>query len=150
MPPGRVRAAWKKLDTDRDGFLTLDECLSGFASELGVEALDPRVVQCIETMFEAHGAEKKDGFLGMASTHVLSITSFSRFYAEVLFTHFDVNGNGTLQLAEVQEALCFLVKPNAQGERVMPSIAFPPEFTKPSGEVELPMSWFWATFTAMD
>ena len=45
-------------------------------------------------------------------------------------------------------ALTFLVKPNEDGVQVMPTVAFPPEFTTESGEVHLPFAWFWATFTS--
>ena len=51
---------------------------------------------------------------------------FSRFYAEVLFKHFDVDNSGTLQLAEVEEALKHLVKPNADGTKTMPPVACAP------------------------
>ena len=55
-----------------------------------------------------------------------------------------------LELAEVQKALKHMVKPGADGEQATPVVAFPPEFTTESGEVHLPMRWFWATFSAMD
>lgn len=148
LPPGRVRAMWKKLDTDKDGHLSLDECLEGFAREFGGE-LAPRVAACIKANFEAH-AEDTPALFGMTTKRLLSSKVFSRFFAEILFVHFDKNENGTLQLAEVQEALAFLVKPNADGVSVPPVVAFPPEFTQPSGEVTLPFRWFFATFSAME
>ena len=55
-----------------------------------------------------------------------------------------------LELAEVQKALKHMVKPGADGEQATPVVAFPPEFTTESGEVHLPISWFWATFSSMD
>ena len=68
----------------------------------------------------------------------------------MLFRYFDADNNGTLELAEVSRALEHLVKPDADGKRPRPVMAFPPEFTTESGEVHLPISWFWATFSAME
>ena len=66
------------------------------------------------------------------------------------FKLFDKDNSGTLELAEVQEALKHLVKPDADGNKAMPVVAYPPEFTDDKGEVRLPMSWFWLTFSAME
>ena len=37
-------------------------------------------------------------------SRLLPATVFSRFYAQVLFSHFDCNNNGTLQLDEATKA----------------------------------------------
>lgn len=149
LPPGRVRALWKRLDVDKDGYLSIDEILTGFQKEFG-EVLLPRVVESMTALFDAHSIEVP-GFLGFNKRRYLETRVFSRFYAEVLFQHFDRNANGTLQLAEVQEALRFLVKPDGTtGEAVLPVIAYPPEFMQPGGEVLLPFKWFWTTFKAME
>ena len=44
---------------------------------------------------------------------VLSIKLFSRFYAEVLYRHFDADNNGGLSADEAKAALKFLTKPGA-------------------------------------
>ena len=68
----------------------------------------------------------------------------------MLFRHFDEDNSGTLELAEVQKALAFMVKPNEEGVQVAPVVAYPAEFTQESGEVNLPISWFWGYFSAME
>ena len=45
MPPGRVRALFKKLDKDGSGGLSLEELKTGFAKEFKAEALAPHVRQ---------------------------------------------------------------------------------------------------------
>merc|ERR1711924_429493 len=100
----------------------------------------------IESNFEAH-AEAADGADGIRA---LKIGKFSRFYADVLFAHFDKDSSGSLQLAEVQEALKYLVKPEADGTKVTPVISFPAQYTSESGEVSLPPSYFWTIFASFD
>jgi len=139
MPPGRVRHMFKKLDKDKSGGLSLDELKQGFAAEFKVEELAPHVLTIMDEMFAKQAAEGS-----------LKPNIFSRFYCEVLYRHSDADNNGTLELAEVQEALKHMVKPNAEGVQVAPVVAFPPEFTSESGEVHLPLAWFWATFSAME
>ena len=50
----------------------------------------------------------------------LKASHFGRFYAEVLFRHFDADNSGTLGLAGVQKAMAFLTKPGqpSAGRRV--------------------------------
>ena len=136
-PPGRVRHAFKQMDLNRSGGLTLEELKAGMAKELGVEELAPHVFQAMEYQFLAHADDREDG------VKVLTAKVFSRYYCEVLFRHFDKNNNGVLELAEVHEALKFLVKPDADGNQVMPVIVFPSEYCRLDGEVKLPISWFW-------
>jgi hypothetical protein len=136
MPPGRVRFAFKKLDADNSGGVDLDELKTGLAKEFGVDELAPHVIAAMEEKYNLH-AEEKDG------KKVLTAKVFGRYFCEVMFRHFDKDNSGTLELAEVQEALKFLVKPDADGNKVAPIIAFPPELTTESGEVHLPISWFW-------
>ena len=69
---------------------------------------------------------------------------------KALFNLFDADKNGTLELAEFQNALKHMVKPNAEGEVVMPIIAYPPDLKDDKGEVHLPLPWFWGNFSAMD
>ena len=69
---------------------------------------------------------------------------------EIMFKHFDKDNSGTLQLAEVAEALQFIVKPDAAGNKVMPVLAYPPELTDEKGETHLPISWFWPLFSSME
>ena len=136
-PPGRVRHAFKQMDLNRSGGLTLEELKAGMAKELGVEELAPHVFQAMEYQFLAHADDREDG------VKVLTAKVFSRYYCEVLFRHFDKNNNGVLELAEVHEALKFLVKPDADGNQLVPVVAFPPEFCDEDGEVKLPITWFW-------
>uniref|UniRef100_A0A7S2BAI3 EF-hand domain-containing protein n=1 Tax=Haptolina brevifila TaxID=156173 RepID=A0A7S2BAI3_9EUKA len=143
VPPGRVRHMFKMLDKDGSGGLTMEEMTKGFAKEFKVEKLADHVLTAMAEMFKEHGTISGEG-------KVITTSKFSRFYAEVLFKHFDKDNSGTLELAEVQEALKFLVKPNEAGERIPPIVAFPPQHYDDKGQVHLPMKWFWTTFTAMD
>ena len=143
QPPGRVRAMFKRMDKDSSGGLTMDELLKGFEKELKSK-LAPHVVQKMREAFDKVATDDAAGGKSLKVNH------FSRYYCEVLFRHFDKNNDNVLQLAEVSEALKFMVKPNASGVQVAPIVAYPPEFTDASGEVALPIQWFWATFSAMD
>jgi len=127
-PPGRVRFMFHKLDTDKSGGLSIEELKTGFAADFKLDTLAPHVIEAIDTMFSAHAVAGEDG------VKELKAGKFSRFYAEVLFHHFDADNSGTLELAEVQNALKHMVRKNADGEQVMPIIAYPPEFTTESGE----------------
>jgi len=137
-PPGRVRALFKKLDKDKSGGLSREELTSGFAAEFGVAKLADHVVKAMDENLKKYGS-------AVGGKQVITANVFSRFYAEVLFRHFDVDNSGTLELCEVQSALGYLVKGGAP-----PVIAYPPEHTDEKGEVHLPINWFWATFRAMD
>jgi len=144
MPPGRVRHLFKTLDKDNSGGLSMQEVVAGFAKEFGVSQLAPHVTAAMKAMIDEHGT------ITNGDEKVVTTSKFSRFYAEVLFKHFDKDNNGTLELGEVERALKHIVKPNAAGERVAPTIAFPPQYYDDAGEIHLPMQWFWATFTAME
>ena len=108
------------------------------------EQLAEHVVQKINECWEKVATEDEGG--GKS----LKPKVFSRFYAEVLFRHFDANNDGKLQLDEVTAALKFMTKPNADGEQVAPVVAFPKEFTEEDGQVNLPIQWFWGYFSAME
>eukprot|EP00316_Scyphosphaera_apsteinii_P022610 CAMPEP_0119308312 /NCGR_PEP_ID=MMETSP1333-20130426/9977_1 /TAXON_ID=418940 /ORGANISM="Scyphosphaera apsteinii, Strain RCC1455" /LENGTH=166 /DNA_ID=CAMNT_0007312055 /DNA_START=26 /DNA_END=526 /DNA_ORIENTATION=+ len=144
QPPGRVRHAFKKMDKDQSGGVSYQELLDGLCKDFKVNEFATHVKEKMEKAFNEHAAEDDSG------TKVLSAKVFSRFYCEVLFAHYDVDNSGTLQLAEVQKALAHLVKPNANGVQVPPTVAYPPEFTGSDGEVHLPIQWFWPFFSAME
>ena len=57
-----------------------------------------------------------------------------------------------LQRHEAEAALAYLVRPAADGTcRALPAIAYPPEYADAAtGDVRLPVSWFWALFSAME
>ena len=136
---------FKRLDKDSSGGLSWDEILNGFTKEFGAE-LAPHVVEKMKACFDEHATSE-----GWFSSKSLSIKVFSRFYAEVLFRHFDRNNDGKLQLAEMEEALAFLVKADDKdGTKPPIVVAYPPQFTDETGEVHLPIQWFWAFFSAMD
>jgi len=105
VPPGRVRHLFKKLDIDQNGVLSLEELEVGFKTEFG--QLNAHANAAVTSLFEAHATDEGSG-------RGLKINVFNRFYAEILFKHFDADNNGTLQLGEAQEALKFLVKPGAE------------------------------------
>ena len=136
-PPGRVRYAFKQMDVNSSGGLTLEELKAGLAREFGVDELAPHVLEAMEYQFLVHADDREDG------VKVLTAKVFSRYFCEVLFRHFDKNNNGVLELAEVHEALKFLVKPDEDGNQLVPVVAFPPEFCDEDGEVKLPITWFW-------
>lgn len=84
MPPGRVRALFKRLDKNGDRVLTLAELEDGFEKEFE-EHLPAHAKEAIPVLFEKAAeplSEKPD-------EKVLKIYVFSRFYAEVLFMYFD-------------------------------------------------------------
>ena len=144
VPPARVRHMFKLLDKDSSGGLSWNEILNGFTKEFATD-LSPSVVEKMKACFDTHATSD---WLGRKS---LSIKVFSRYYAEVLFLHFDRNDDGKLQLAEVEEALAFLVKADGKdGAKPPVVVAYPPEFTDEKGEVHLPIQWFWSFFSAMD
>ena len=137
LPPARVRALWKKLDPDGAGGVTLEALEAGFAKDFKVDKMGPTVLEAMKGNFEKHSVDGK-----------LPRKVFSRFYCEVLFYHVDADKNGTLELAEFQNALKHMVKPNEKGEQVMPIIAYPPDLKDDKGEVHLPLPWFWGNFSA--
>jgi len=136
-PPGRVRTMFKKLAPP----LNLSTLIQGFQVEFGVDSFAKEGSIARTRLAEAFDKVQKDG--------VLTSNHFSRFYCEALFHWADDDNNGTLELAEFQNTLGYLVKPNADGTTSTPVIAFPPEFTAPDGTVHLPMSWFWPIFSSM-
>mmetsp|Transcript_11757 Transcript_11757/g.28115 ORF Transcript_11757/g.28115 Transcript_11757/m.28115 type:complete len:140 (-) Transcript_11757:375-794(-) len=139
MPPARVRHLFRTLDADGNGTLSLEELLSGFEKEFG--NLRPHAKDAVFALFEAHASDEGNG-------KGLKIGKFNRFYAEILFKHFDADNNGTLQAEEAQEALKFLMKPAAGQPQA--SVAFPPTAYNEAGELQLPFSWFWTYYQAMD
>lgn len=145
MPPGRVRRMFKSLDKDASGGLSETELLKGFAAEFEV-ATRPYVTAKIREVFA------KVATPDVAGGNSLKPGLFSRFYCEVIFHHFDANENGTLQLAEAQAALAYLVKPDTNGAQQSQLVAaFSPHFTDDTtGEVRLPIQWFWKLFSAME
>ena len=98
MPPGRVRFMFKKYDTDDDGRLSLDELIAGFQTELKVGSLAPHVMDKLKECFEKVATAGDDG-----GAKAIERKHFARFYAEIMFRHFDKDNSGTLELAEVQE-----------------------------------------------
>ena len=50
-PPGRVRYAFKQIDVNSSGGLTLEELKAGLAKEFGVEELAPHVFEAMEYQF---------------------------------------------------------------------------------------------------
>ena len=83
MPPGRVRAMFKKLDANGDGVLTLKELEAGFEAEFD-GGLPAHAKEAIPVIFDK--AATQDEKVG---EKVLKVNVFSRFYAEVLFMYFD-------------------------------------------------------------
>ena len=142
MPPGRVRHMFKKLDANGDRVLTRAELESGFTKEFGQPA--PHVVEAIPKMFDAHASH--DEKLGKI---VLRVGDFSRFYAELLFKHFDADNNGTLQREEAQAALRFLTKQPSGGAAPEVVLALPAS-AEEGGKIHLPFSWFWDQYRAME
>ena len=148
-PAARVRATFRKLDTDKSGKLSLEELTSGLEQDICGEGgtLPPHAKEAITTLFEAHAKEYPGTLM---SYKALPSGSFARFYAEILFRKFDANNNGTLQLDEAQEALKFLKpKSGTDGSRADVHVAFP-QSAYVDGELRLPWSWFWAMFLAME
>ena len=139
-----MRHLYTTLDVDKSGTLSWDELKTGFAKHFNVDALAEHVEAKMREAFDKVAKPDASG------TMALGKGVFSRFYAEVLFRHFDKDNSGTLQLAEFQEALGHMVKPNADGTKTLPIIAFPESCRDETGEVHLPVKWFWATFAAME
>ena len=83
-PPGRVRHIFKTWDTDQDGGLALDELHAGFHGLFG-DSFAPHAKEAVSALFEAHATA--DAGRGKQ----LKIGVFNRFFAEILFKHFDTN-----------------------------------------------------------
>jgi len=139
--PRRTKAFFAKLDKDKDNRVTLTELQSGFEKEFKGQ-LRPHAKDAIVELFEAHAKEDAVG-------KSLKPGSFNRFYAEILFRHFDANNNGTLQLEEAQEALKFLY-PTKDGAKPDVNVAFPDSAKTESGEFALPKGWFFMTYQAVE
>lgn len=124
LPPGRVRHLFKKLDANGDGVLTLAELEAGFASEFG-DGLAPHAAEAVSELFEAQATTDQE--LGVK---VLRINVFSRFYAEIMFRHFDGNNNGMLEPDEAVEALKCAKRNASESPNTLPSaVASPAHFT---------------------
>ena len=138
VPPGRVQRAYKKLDADSNMSLTLKELQKGLDAEFG--GLSAAAAAAVPALFTAHAEQTAHG--GVA----IPIGKFSRFYAEIMFKHFDSDGNGMLQVEEAQKAFAHLIKP---GTGVgMPTI--PGNYLKEGGKLYLTLKGFWQIFTAME
>jgi hypothetical protein len=159
MPPARVRAMFKKLDTNADGLLSLEELLTGFEKEFAAEGLAPHAKDAITSLFEAHATPDMSAIPPplrvepisrcivpclASGPKALRINVFSRFYAEILFRHFDTNNSGTLQADQAQRALTYLRKRTDGGAAPAVAVALP------AGEVNMPFSWFWAEYRQME
>ena len=103
-------------------------------------ALLPHAREAIPALFEAHSTVEPS--VGRA----LKINVFSRFYAEILFKHFDASNNGALELAEAEAALKWLLKPKhgKLGQEQQLTVALP------GNAQSLPFSWFWSHYQAME
>jgi len=141
-PPGRVRYMFKKMDADNSGSVSKPELMAGFKEEFKVD-LAKHVTDWIDEAFEKHATDCN-------GEKALSNKVFGRFYAGVLFRHFDADNSSKLDLVEVEKALMHLVKKNEDGTKTKPIVAYPPEFKKENGDVELPEQWFWSFFKAME
>lgn len=90
--PLRTRAFFSRLDKDTDNRVTLAELQLGFEREFK-SGLTKHAKEAIVALFEAHA--KEDG----SGSKSLKPGSFNRFYAEILFRHFDANNNGFLEVS---------------------------------------------------
>lgn len=138
--PQRVKAFFHRLDLDSDHRVSLEELQGGFDKE--VKDLKPHAKEAITTLFEAHTQAADDG------KKYLKPGSFNRFYAEILFKHFDANDNGYLELEEAQEALRFLTKKKEGEEKPAVHAAFPAD-AYVEGELRLPKAWFFKMYRSM-
>ena len=123
-------------------FPVLTELQNGFEKEFK-GGLMPHAKAAVEALFEEHA--KEDG----AGIKSLKPGSFNRFYAEILFRHFDANNNGTLQLEEAQAALQFLY-PTKDGAKPDVNVAFPESAKSESGELRLPKGWFFMMYQGVE
>ena len=146
--PQRTKAFFHRLDRDKDNCVTLDELQAGFESEFK-DGLTAHAKEAIVTLFEAHAVEVAGGLFG-GTKRFLKPGSFNRFYAEILFRHFDANNNGTLDLEEAQAALRFLKKKPEGGEKPDVQVAFPSNAYTETGELRLPKSWFFGLYQSME
>jgi len=142
--PQRTKRFFHQLDRDKDNKVTLDELQTGFEAEFK-GTLAAHAKEAIVSLFEAHAVTE-----GWTSGKFLKPGSFNRFYAEILFRHFDANNNGYLELAEAQEALKFLVKKKEDGEKPDVNAVFPASAYTEAGELKLPKAWFFQMYKAME
>ena len=146
--PTRTKQFFHKLDANKDGKVTLDELQAGFEKEFK-SGLMLHAKEAILTLFEEH-AKAEEGAAGFFGAKALRAGSFNRFYAEILFKHFDANENGHLELAEAQEALKFLCRTKKDGAKPNLNVVYPNDAYTESGELRLPRSWFFQMYQAME
>merc|ERR1712087_177709 len=99
--PKRVAALFTKFDSDGDGHLTLAEWKKAVALEF--PKLPPAAAKHVEPSFEKYSKTTADH-----PEKFVDVAAFSKMYAGFLFKNFDVDGNGSLDAAEAQEALKYL------------------------------------------
>ena len=136
--PGRVRALFSRLDTDPDHILSKDELVKGLGAEFPQMRESTRML--VPALWDAHAIPAAGG-----GARGLDLELFNSAYAAILYSHFDANGDGLLQLDEAMAALRFL---RPYGEDVAETFAFPPEAYTPNG-VQLSPEWFYGIYQAM-
>ena len=112
--------------------------MDGLAAEF--PGMQPHTRDAVPALFDAYAPS-----VDAAGTRGLDLQLFSSTYAAILFSLFDVNNDGQLQLDEAREALRFLRPNGADAE----TFAFPPEAFTPQGLLLGP-AWFYGIFQAMD
>ena len=148
--PQRTKAFFHKLDKDNDNCVTLEELQTGFEKEFESRGgLMPHAKEAIKELFEAHAAVIGEPGLFSSGQKALKPGSFNRFYAEILFRHFDANNNGYLELNEAENALRFLCKNKSDGSKADPVNVVYPVDAYVEGELRLPKSWFFSMYRGL-
>ena len=143
--PARVKALWRRLDSDRDGRVTLAELCAGLEAEFG-DGLPAHARAAIAEVGEALAI----GDPGFGERYV-DRHRFAQIYAEVLFRRFDAADAGVLTYDGAQGALKFLTRaPEGGGPKPDVPFAAPPDAYDEFGELRMPIEWFGMLFRTME
>jgi Ca2+-binding EF-hand superfamily protein len=137
--PMRVADVFLRLDTNQDGVISKDELMTGCELEFPTMAEHTRAE--VVALFDAHAMA-----VAAPVDRGLDLQLFNSAYAAILFSLFDANDDGWLQLEEAREALRFL-RPGGDADAAE-TFAFPEEAYTPEG-IRLSREWFYSIFQVM-
>lgn len=120
--------------------LSREELVTGLEHEF--PGMREHTRHSIPMLFEAHSIA-----IPGTETPGLDIQLFNSTYAAILFSLFDENNDGVLQLEEATAALRFL-QPHGHDLGAATTFAFPPDAYTADG-IQLGPEWFYGVFQAM-
>ena len=108
-----AQKAFASLDTDNDGYLTVEEFLQGLCGDTEAVQMDPMLVQVQYAFFlkafEVMGAAKNHDLTKDQFGQVMESHGCPTAEAEEIFSVLDIDGSGTLSLVEFARGLTLKV-----------------------------------------